>query len=914
MVPFPRLRAAAYALLLAASAYPCLLRSAEPVQPRAAAEAESDADEPTAASAAPAPDPAEAIYWQAMKCFRDGKPADLARGRELLGQASDQEFTHAQNTLGLCLLSGTYGYPKNEKKAANLFQLAAARNNAFAQLNLGLCFFNGTGARKDRKLAAKWLTLAAAEDANYVSPTPPADFYATPGPGAADATLSGALPVDPADSSRATAHFALGEICTADHELAAAQEHYVKAATMGPAGRAGIYQAALKAATNYAFGNGVPRDLQRANAMLDQSKKLSRRLGMAYAQGLVEQKLLDDFAQADFEEKFSDESEKLQHQLQFNIAGSFADPKSKTYDAREAAKWYELAAEGGEPWAMLNLAFLYHDGRLGQPDPEKAFTYFKMAGEKGNHLLGYANTAICYQNGLGTAKDPQKAAALFAAHRDEDIICYLGTMGQAPTAIATFEDELELNKTWAKRKKDPQAEYLMGLRYLNGWGVDASNGDAADYFKRAAKANHGASLYALGRLYEDKWDDLREDRATGRQRAFECFQKGAAAGDLNCLGGLARCYGDGIGVQADEAKAIELYQQCLQRNPKLDGVHNNLGVIYETHYTRQWSGREPGDYHESMKQMLFHYGEAERLGSAIAAKNLGYLYYEGRLGKPDYEKAYGYFTTAAEAGYADARRMLGQMHARGQGVPVTYREAAYHYRLAALAGDHEALVELCDFYLNGRGVSRDFDRAAYWLTMLAQQGDLRAIMALSDITLRKADYPNALKLFRQFIDLDIPMLQGFGYEHLSWMYARGWGVKANPARAKKYHEKALALNDREAMYLSAMALVHQGKKAEARPLLEKAAETVAAANYALGFLYLGGDGVPRDVSKGWSYVHRAANGGNLEAQVALAIATLKHLPGAPPLDEALRWAQSAEDAGYTKATPVREQLEALQKR
>jgi len=58
---------------------------------------------------------------------------------------------------------------------------------------------------------------------------------------------------------------------------------------------------------------------------------------------------------------------KLQIQLQFAIAGSFADPKSKVYDAREAAKWYELASESGEAWAMLSLAFLYQEAASAIP-------------------------------------------------------------------------------------------------------------------------------------------------------------------------------------------------------------------------------------------------------------------------------------------------------------------------------------------------------------------------------------------------------------------------------------------------------------------------------------------------------------------------------------------------------------------
>ena len=256
---------------------------------------------------------------------------------------------------------------------------------------------------------------------------------------------------------------------------------------MGEAGRAGIYQAAIKAAGNYAFGKGTPRDMVKANEMLDLSKKLSRRVWTIFAHNLVEEKRLDDFAQADVEDEISTAADKAQRQIQFEIAGSFADPKSKDYDAREAAKWYELAADGGDMLAMLNLASIYSEGRLGQPDPVKAFNWFKQAAEKGNHTLGWANLAICYQNGIGTPKDPAKAAKVFKENRDDDIVCYLGSIGRCPTSVLTYEQELGLNIAEAKKAKDPQAQYILGQRYLKGWGVKADLDDAAALFKKAAR-------------------------------------------------------------------------------------------------------------------------------------------------------------------------------------------------------------------------------------------------------------------------------------------------------------------------------------------------------------------------------------------------------------------------------------------
>jgi hypothetical protein len=864
---------------------------------------------------APKPDPMAEIYWQAMKLFRDGKAPEWEKGRKLLQEAADGEYTHAQNMLGLCLQGGGYGYPKDAKKAVNWFRLAAERGNAFAKVNMGLSCFNGTGTGKNRDKAAEWLGAAVTDDADYSSPTPPVDYFEQKGPtatDAGDATLSGDLPVNPADRSRALAHYLLGEILSVAGNSAAAQEHYVKAAVMGEAGRAGIYEAAVKAAINFAFGQGVPRDAAKATDMLERGKKLSQRMGIFFAHSLVEKKMFDDFAQADLEEKLSTQSEDTQKQIQFQIAGSFADPKSKSYDVREAVKWYELAAEGKEAWAMLSLAFIYHDGKLGQPDQEKAFSWFKQAAEKGNHLLGYANLGICFQNGTGTPKDTAKAAAIFNNHRNEDIVCYLGASGQCPSSVLTYEQEMELLQTWAKQKKDAHAQYLLGRAYLLGWGVKADLDDAASWFKKAAKSGEGKAMCELGLLFEFQGAKLGcSTLGEAYQQACEYYRKGTEAGDANATANLANMYGTGQGVGQDLNQAIVLYEKCLKLDPNHARAHNNLASIYEVY-------RGPltafGSQEENKKKMLWHYQEADRLGLSWAAFNLGRLAYDGVLGERNFKEAYTYFDTAANRGHTESRRRLGEMHEFGQGVPVTLREAAYHYRLAALDGDMTALTRLCEFYLAGKGVSRDLDRAAYWLNLLAQKGNIGALVTLGDVMLQKGEYETCRKFYTQLTDSNVKSLQGVGYEGLGFLYENGFGVKKNPSKAQRYKAKAFDLGDVLAIYNVAMQRIKEGKKSEAIPLLEKAASSnLPAAMYTLGCLYMLGDGVPKNAEKAWRMLRAASKDGYRDAMYILALSALKGLAGAPSLEEAIQLAESAEAIGHPKAKLVREQLEAKRK-
>lgn len=883
--------------------------------------AEDDAE--IVETAKPAADLSLKPYWDALKLFRSTQAPDLARGRELLAQAADAENSHAENYLGLSLQNGLHGFAADRRKAVTWFMLSAQRGNAFAKANLGLCYFNGSGVRKDLAKAREWLEAAVADNADFSAPRPPEDFFADASASDkksanADTTLSGDLPIETADRYRANAHAALGGIFEKEKQPAKAQEQYVKAATAGEGGRAGLQAAAMKAAMNYAFGQGVPRDLDKANELLEQSKKLTQQNVVSIAHGLVEQKRLDDFAQADFEEEVADKTDEIYQAIQLSIAGSFADPKSKKYNPQEAARWFEIAAESGQAWAMLSVADLYQGRSLGEPDPAKAFKWFKEAAERGNHILGWANLAICYHHGFGTEKDAAKAAEIFKKHREESIVCYLGTINQCPATVLTFEQELALNKTWATKNKDAHACFLYGMRHLYGWGAKIDLDDAQSWMKRATKSNYGPAWRELGNMYQvyGAWMDSGLNPIEQRRKAFECFEKAAETGDAEGIANLADMYVQPTGKSrhsfpaVNEDRAEALYIQALQLDPENGRAHNNLAVIYGNRFNnaaRNMRFMEGAEYRE---KMISHYQAAHKAKIPTAAWNLGNLYYGGVMGEKDYQTAYTYFETAASDGQVEARRRLGEMHEKGEGVPVTYREAAYHYRLAALAGDIDSLIRLCGFYLQGKGVSQDLDRASMWLTMLAQRGRGGALVTLGDIMMNRGDHAEAFKFFTNLLSYRSSYLQGAAYDRLSRLYAIGKGVKANPAKSKRYHEKAAGLGNADAIYTDAEQLIADKKYDEAAMLLKKSSSAGSSnAEYKLSTLYFNGLGVPKDMTTAIKHCRAAADNGHSDAQFSLSVLTLKDTPGAPALEEAIRYAEAAETSGHSKAGLVRKKLE-----
>ena len=76
---------------------------------------------------------------------------------------------------------------------------------------------------------------------------------------------------------------------------------------------------------------------------------------------------------------------------------------------------------------------------------------------------------------------------------------------------------------------------------------------------------------------------------------------------------------------------------------------------------------------------------------AVAMRNLGCYYYDGRYGlKQNYNKALKLFLRAGELGYAASYFNIAQAYLNGEGVERDMKKAKHYYELAAMGGDAKA--------------------------------------------------------------------------------------------------------------------------------------------------------------------------------------------------------------------------------
>lgn len=123
--------------------------------------------------------------------------------------------------------------------------------------------------------------------------------------------------------------------------------------------------------------------------------------------------------------------------------------------------------------------------------------------------------------------------------------------------------------------------------------------DATNYFMMGTMFN--------GQFHEDR-GELVEPFQVDEQVAYACFLKGYEYGDNRCIFELANCLENGIGVEQNFKRALDLYDELYQEN-KMAGVGGLFRVclLEENHYKASavlldyfnWADSKQDEEHQS---------------------------------------------------------------------------------------------------------------------------------------------------------------------------------------------------------------------------------------------------------------------------------------------------------------------------
>ena len=103
---------------------------------------------------------------------------------------------------------------------------------------------------------------------------------------------------------------------------------------------------------------------------------------------------------------------------------------------------------------------------------------------------------------------------------------------------------------------DPECQYLLGLRYLDGGdGLKQNSSHAVMWLNKAASSGHVSAQYVLGEYYEE---NSRYDKAS------QWYRMASGLGHSGATLKLGYMYETGGGVSKDPKIALEYYQKALE--------------------------------------------------------------------------------------------------------------------------------------------------------------------------------------------------------------------------------------------------------------------------------------------------------------------------------------------------------------
>jgi TPR repeat protein len=240
---------------------------------------------------------------------------------------------------------------------------------------------------------------------------------------------------------------------------------------------------------------------------------------------------------------------------------------------------------------------------------------------------------------------------------------------------------------------------------VTGAGVDFVKSFSC--FHAAASLDHAHSQYLVGLCYS-KGDGVEQNDVS----AFTWMQLSAQQGFALAQLEISRKYEEGIGVEESSAEAFKW--MSLAATQGLSRAQNEVGDYYYNGDCVEQS------YDEAVKWYRLAAGQS----LSTAQTNLGVCYREGDGVNQDFFEAFHWFKLAADQEYPHAQYSVGLCYCNGEGVEMNSHEAFKWFQRAAENADADAEYQhtlgLC--YANGVGVDVDLRAAALWFRRSAEQG------------------------------------------------------------------------------------------------------------------------------------------------------------------------------------------------
>lgn len=275
------------------------------------------------------------------------------------------------------------------------------------------------------------------------------------------------------------------------------------------AAQAGLSDAQFRLGTCYARGNGVETNPQTARFWFQKAADQ----GLPIAQLQIGVWLLGGTGGEKDIAKGIALCEKAAEQGVIDAYGILGDVyyegKYVPKDYAKAFKYFKLSAEKGDLIAIYTLGICFKNGLGTEKNERQAFDCFRQAAEK-NYIPAHYALGECYENGTGTDINYTKALAYYSATANVNNNWEDTKTGKTKNDSIAGQNRLaKIGKYWelANEKKEPQAQYEVGLCFYTGDGVKKDNNTALSWFQKSAQQNYAPAQQYLALLLPETKKD-----------------------------------------------------------------------------------------------------------------------------------------------------------------------------------------------------------------------------------------------------------------------------------------------------------------------------------------------------------------------------------------------------------------------
>ena len=221
----------------------------------------------------------------------------------------------------------------------------------------------------------------------------------------------------------------------------------------------------------------------------------------------------------------------------------------------------------------------------------------------------------------------------------------------------------------------------------------------------------------------------------------------ADSGDVIAINRAGVMYRDGINVQTNIAKAIELFEKASNMGYTESQINlaNMMIVDNKIDYAKELlvKASSTGNSEAIATLMYLDDGDNNRIveiikeltekGNTRAMKILADMYYNGIIVPKSIKEAIKLYEKCAEYGNGQAMHTLGLCYRDGIGIEKDAIKAINYFEKAATLGNNRSRIELANTYRKGIGVDRDMDVAIKWYQEAAKTGDSKSMLELATI-------------------------------------------------------------------------------------------------------------------------------------------------------------------------------------